>query len=81
MTLTKKPTRSIKESSMEYKEGQRVLFHAKHGESERSGQEAFVEFTGNNSDESGVAHAIRFDDGHSIWAYPQEMTLLEDDAD
>ncbi len=57
-----------------YDVGTKVIFHSKHGESVRTGQPAEVVIHGNGTDESGIAHSIKFADGHQMWAYPQELT-------
>ena len=57
----------------QYNVGAKVIFRSKHGESIRTGQKAEVFIHGNGTDESGVAHGIKFADGHQMWAYPQEL--------
>ena len=51
-----------------------VLFNSAFGECTRSGQIGVVLDYGNDRDESGVAHWIKFADGHTMAAYPRELT-------
>ena len=64
-----KPTKTKK-----YAAGSEVVFNSKHGKSIHSGKTAEVTIHGNGTDESGVAHGIKFGNGHEMWAYPQELT-------
>lgn len=57
-----------------YEAGARVIFNSKHGNSARNGQVAVITIHGNGSDDSGIAHGIKFDDGHEMCVYPQELT-------
>ncbi|PIR87320.1 MAG: hypothetical protein COU11_01050 [Candidatus Harrisonbacteria bacterium CG10_big_fil_rev_8_21_14_0_10_49_15] len=62
---------------MRYEVGTRVVFQSKHGQSANNGKVATVILHGNQEDASGVAHAIKLDDGRTIWAYPQELRVAQ----
>ncbi len=64
----------MQRTQVKYGVGAKVIFRPKHGTSARTGQKARVFVHGNGTDESGVAHGIKFADGHILWAYPQELT-------
>lgn len=59
---------------MKYAVQARVIFHSKYSQTIRNGKEAKVVAHGERHPDSGVAHAIEFEDGHQIWAYPQELS-------
>ena len=61
--------------------GTKVIFVSNYGESSHSGQKAIVVAHGNGEDPSGVTHAILFDDGHTLAAYPKELAELAPTTD
>ncbi len=65
----------LPELEVKYPLGKQLRFSSVHGESTRTGQVGKVSFYGTLDDGSGIAHLIEFQDGVSLWAYPQELTI------
>jgi hypothetical protein len=62
-----------------YPIGTTATFRPKHGTSARAGQKCTVTGHGNGTDESGVAHSIKFEDGGKYMGavFPQELEVIE----